>query len=306
MSANFDSYRHFYYVGKYKNISRAADALFLSQSTVSRSMQGLEAELGVKLFERSQHGIILTREGEVLYEQISQACDLIFAGEERLQRLQNLSEGNIRIGVNDFTFQSFVLPVLRDFHTDFPSVSLEILSIEHALDGPALTNYIENHIDFACISSYPGVDDADVLREDIAQFNDVLIAGDAYSELKNDSYYYYDITTRYPFVCRTDNASGANYIAQLMRSKGINFRPAYHVNNLSLFTPMVSQGLCLAIVPSAYLDNYKENHHIFEVEMKDPLPQRSICILTSPKQQRSAANDEFIKRLKKYIVQKIS
>ena len=91
-----------------------------------------------------------------------------------------------------------------------------------------------------------------------------------------------------------------------MTSKGIRFRPAYHVNNLSLFAPMVSNGLCLAIVPSSYLDNYKENMNIFEVSMKDPLPERSICILTSAKQKKSAAIDEFIKRLKQYISRKIT
>lgn len=306
MATSFDSYRLFYYVGKYKNITRAAEALFLSQSTVSRSMQSLEAELGIKLFERSQHGIILTREGEVLFEEISKACELIFSGEEKVHRMQQFSEGSIRVGVNDFTFQSFILPVLKEFHTDFPSVRLEISSVEHALDGASLTSCFEADIDFACLSSYPGMDDADVEREDIAEFNDILIAGKAFQELRDGSYYYYDITSRYPFVCRSDNASGANYVEQLMREKGINFCPAFNVNNLSLFAPMVAQGLCLAVIPSAYLDNYRDNDDIFEVKMKDPLPSRCISIVTSSKRQKSAASEEFIKRVKKYVNEKIS
>ena len=52
MSASFDSYKIFYYVAKYGNITRAASTLFLSQSTVSRSVQSLEAELGCRLFTR--------------------------------------------------------------------------------------------------------------------------------------------------------------------------------------------------------------------------------------------------------------
>ena len=66
MSASFDSYKIFYFVGKYKNITHAAGALFLSQSTVSRAMQSLESDLGCKLMERSQQGIFLTAEGEML------------------------------------------------------------------------------------------------------------------------------------------------------------------------------------------------------------------------------------------------
>lgn len=60
MSVNLDSYKTFYYVAKYRNITHAAKALFQTQPTVSRCIAGLEAELGCRLFVRSKKGVMLT------------------------------------------------------------------------------------------------------------------------------------------------------------------------------------------------------------------------------------------------------
>lgn len=59
MSVNFDFYRTFYYVGKYKNITAAAKALFVTQPTVTHAIQALERELNCSLFIRSQKGRFL-------------------------------------------------------------------------------------------------------------------------------------------------------------------------------------------------------------------------------------------------------
>ena len=73
MSVSYDYYKIFYYVAKYRNITAAANALFLSQPTVSRTIQNLETELGCQLFIRSKKGVVLTPEGEILYRYVSRA-----------------------------------------------------------------------------------------------------------------------------------------------------------------------------------------------------------------------------------------
>ena len=53
-------------IAKEQSISKATQAIHISQPALSQQMQRLEEELGVKLFERSNRGIILTRAGEVM------------------------------------------------------------------------------------------------------------------------------------------------------------------------------------------------------------------------------------------------
>ena len=57
--------RYFLAVAQAKTISAAAEALHVTQPTLSRQLMQLEEELGVKLFRRSQYRVVLTEEGQV-------------------------------------------------------------------------------------------------------------------------------------------------------------------------------------------------------------------------------------------------
>ncbi|WP_337425139.1 LysR family transcriptional regulator [Alitiscatomonas sp.] len=63
--------KYFLYAAKYENISKAAQALRVSQPSISRAVVALEKELQVELFERQGKRIILTRAGLTFREQIS-------------------------------------------------------------------------------------------------------------------------------------------------------------------------------------------------------------------------------------------
>lgn len=63
--------KYFLYAAKYENISKAAQALRVSQPSISRAVASLEKELQVELFERQGKRILLTRAGLTFREQIS-------------------------------------------------------------------------------------------------------------------------------------------------------------------------------------------------------------------------------------------
>jgi len=68
MSINFEYYKVFNYVAKYKKISLAAEKLFVSQPAVTQTIQKLEEQLNSNLFVRTKTGIELTETGKMLYE----------------------------------------------------------------------------------------------------------------------------------------------------------------------------------------------------------------------------------------------
>lgn len=86
MTANFEHYKIFYYVAKYKNLTRAANALVTSQPSVTYCMQNLESVLGCKLFIRSRKGVTLTSEGELLYSYVAPACQQLIQGGRKIER----------------------------------------------------------------------------------------------------------------------------------------------------------------------------------------------------------------------------
>ena len=100
MNQNLSSYRIFYTVANTGNISKAAKELYISQPAISKSIQKLEESVGCRLFSRRSRGVVLTDEGQLLYEHVKTAFETLTLGEEKLKRSIELGVGHLKIGVS--------------------------------------------------------------------------------------------------------------------------------------------------------------------------------------------------------------
>ncbi len=107
MISKLDLYRVFGCVGECKSFSKAAKELYMTQPAVSQSIMQLEKELDIRLFTRTPKGVILTNEGEILFEYVTSAISLIEAGEKKMSDSKNLMIGDLKIGVGDTTSKYF-------------------------------------------------------------------------------------------------------------------------------------------------------------------------------------------------------
>ncbi|MFQ9388614.1 MAG: LysR family transcriptional regulator [Coprococcus sp.] len=107
MNVNFEYYRIFYYVAKYRNFTKAARVLGNSQPNITRAMNCLEQQVHATLFIRTNRGVQLTSEGEELYNYVSAAMAQIFAAEEALSENDGLLYGNIVIGTSETALNIF-------------------------------------------------------------------------------------------------------------------------------------------------------------------------------------------------------
>lgn len=126
MHQNLNHYRIFYEVAKSGNISKAADALYISQPAVSKSISRLEQSLNHTLFLRSKKGVKLTEEGSTLFEYLRQAFDSIDTAERTLQRMGQFGIGQLRIGVSTSLCKHILLSYLQDFIRENPHVKISI------------------------------------------------------------------------------------------------------------------------------------------------------------------------------------
>src|SRR3546814_4866631 len=92
--------RAFCQTARLGSVSRAAEALFVSQPAVTQQLQALERELGVRLFERSGRRLVPTREGETLYElarPLVEGIDGLGRSEEHTSELQSLMRNSYAV-----------------------------------------------------------------------------------------------------------------------------------------------------------------------------------------------------------------
>ena len=107
-----------------KSITRAADALFISQSTLSRQIMDMEKELGVVLFERGPREISLTEDGDFLYQRAKEIIQLARDTEYKIHAGQSLS-GTIRIGIGEGSVNDLILSAVRPLIEHNPDVVLD-------------------------------------------------------------------------------------------------------------------------------------------------------------------------------------
>lgn len=119
---------YFLMVAREENITKAAQLLHLTQPTLSRQLMQLEEELGVKLFHRSKHSIILTEEGMLLKRR---AQELVALSEKTVQELSHKDDvvsGEIAIGCGETQNMSTLSEQIASFQKQYPLVQFHIYS----------------------------------------------------------------------------------------------------------------------------------------------------------------------------------
>ncbi len=126
MAINFDYYKTFYYVAKYKKISLAAEKLYVSQPAITQTIQKLEDQLGSNLFTRTKTGMELTEVGKKLYEFTSQSVEVLDNVEYRFSKYENLEEGEVRIRTGSNVAKMILYDAIEKFGKDYPNIKIEI------------------------------------------------------------------------------------------------------------------------------------------------------------------------------------
>lgn len=99
---SLELYRIFKIVAEEGNLTKASELLFISQPAVTKHIHNLENELNLKLFERTQHGMVLTKDGENLYNQIKDSVNVLSSVKDNVDKITNINLG-IHINFsNDF------------------------------------------------------------------------------------------------------------------------------------------------------------------------------------------------------------
>ncbi|MEA5002496.1 MAG: LysR family transcriptional regulator [Christensenella sp.] len=120
--------RYFLVVAREENITRAADLLHVTQPTLSRQIMQVEEELGVKLFTRSNHNIILTDDGMRLRQRAQEIVDLTDKTVREFTMSDNNLAGEITIGSGELHSVHYLAELLSQFHKMHPLVHFVLYS----------------------------------------------------------------------------------------------------------------------------------------------------------------------------------
>lgn len=119
---------YFLMVAREENITKAAQLLHVTQPTLSRQLMQLEEELGVKLFKRSNHSIILTDDGMLLRRRAQELISLAEKTKKEFVREEDKLTGEIFIGCGELRSVSCLAEILAAFQKKYPLVRFDLYS----------------------------------------------------------------------------------------------------------------------------------------------------------------------------------
>jgi len=285
MAVNYEYYRCFYYVAKYKNLTRAAAAMGSSQPNVTRVMHNLEYELGCRLITRSNRGIALTEEGERLYQHVAVAFAHLQQAEEQLTRGGGPQEGCVYIGASEAALHGLLLDVLRHFHQEYPAIRLKIRN-DTALR--ALQALRSGQIDFAVVAMPAGPLQRPFKRTDLKPFRDILVGGKLFAELAGAPLCLADVS-RYPLISLARDTATFAFYSNFYMKHGLEFDPDMEVATTDLLLPMVENDLGLGFVPEEFAAEALRTGRVIQVRLRETIPERRICLVQDTRSSLSAA-----------------
>lgn len=119
--------RFFVTIAELMNVSRAAEALHISQSALSRQLQALEEEIGLRLFDRVGKRLVLTAEGEEMLPRAARLVEQVEALSTRADALAQGRIGYLRIGSTPQTIAALIAPALKAFRVGHPLIEVTLL-----------------------------------------------------------------------------------------------------------------------------------------------------------------------------------
>lgn len=120
--------RYFLAVVREESITKASEALHITQPTLSRQLSQMEAEVGVRLFERGTRKIKLTNEGILLRRRAEEIIQLVDKTERELAEQDEQVEGKISIGCGEIAAVQILPELIRTYREKYTRVSFDIFT----------------------------------------------------------------------------------------------------------------------------------------------------------------------------------
>lgn len=289
MNVTYDYYRIFYYVAKCGSFTKAAEVIGNSQPNITRAMNNLESQIGLKLFVRNKRGVVLTPEGEQLYEHVKIAFFHLTQAEVEMEKNRELVSGSVVIGVSEIALHEVLLPKLELFHEQYPGVKIQLTN----QSTPETINGLKRGmVDFALVTtpfeiSYP------LNHRKIKDFKEVLVAGRNYAELREKKVSLKELEN-FQWVSLLHGTATRKHYEELFKNYSMRYEPQFLAATTDQILPMIKAGLGIGFVPEEMV--YKDDG-FFVIDLEEEFESRSVHVITDVERPLSAAAMKLIEMI---------
>lgn len=255
------------------SVSRASEALFVSQPAVSQQLQALERELGVVLFERSGRRLVPSREGQLLYEMAQPLVESIDGLEASFRdKVRGLDAGELNIAANSSTILYLLPKIVERFRQRHPTVRLTLHNAISA-DGTDLLRSDAADLAVGSMMDVP----ADLSYAPVYRFQQVLIAPPDHPLTARRHITLEDLSP-YPLVLPPRRQITWRLVDLVFQQHRVPYTVALEVGGWEVIKQYVAMGMGISIVPALCLNDGDRDKLAIRT-MDDYFPARSYGVV---------------------------
>lgn len=225
-----------------RNITRAAERLYITQSALSKRIKAIEKELDMEILIRSRQGIRFTPAGEKVLEHSTTAAREMKLLRTHLETMNEEICGTLNLGVS-INFALYKLPdILGEYHEKYPKVNLQITTGQ---SRDLYRQMLDGSLDISVIRGEYSWDGIQYL---VSQENICLVFNEEYETTP-----LYD----YPYISHKTDMTQSAMITRWIHDQNLNPRTnGICVDSVTACVEMVKRGLGWGLLPEIALEHF--------------------------------------------------
>ena len=247
---DWDKLRIFHAVADAGSLTHAGDTLHLSQSAVSRQIRALEETLNTTLFHRHARGLILTEQGELLFDATRSMNKRLEAAAARIRDSEEEVFGELRVTTTTGFGTLWLAPRLPKLYEKYPDLKIDLMLEERVLDLPM------READVAIRMKEPS--QADLIRKRLMSVRMRLYATPAYLAKRGTPEKVEDMS-EHRLICQSPNsiqvAAGATLLQHLLAQ---DIKHLFTVNNYFGVLQAVLNDLGVGVLPDYVVEDFPD------------------------------------------------
>jgi DNA-binding transcriptional LysR family regulator len=258
-------------VARRGSVSRAAEALFITQPTLTARLHGLERELGTPLFLRTPHGMRLTDAGRAWVPFAERALRALVDGRDALEQVKTASAGHLMIAAAP-AVSTYVLPgLLERFVAAHPRVEVSVRT-GHSEDVLELVLRDEVQIGLGRAIRHPDIELRPFHTEEL-----VLVCAPDHPFTRRDSVAMAEVANEK--LIMFDRTSSYYEITQgAFLSAGVKLRGLMELDSIEAAKKMVERGLGVALLPGTAVEREVQGKMLRAIPMSDAPPMHNSIV----------------------------
>ena len=270
--------------------SRASEKLFVSQPAVSQTIKQLENQVGFALFVRKSKGIHLTPEGDEVFAYCKDIFRQVELLSQNLKDLSTLDTGVLTIGASDTICKYYLIDKLKAFENLYPKVRYRVTN---CTTNESIELLKKGSVDIAFVHT-PFLDTTLSFRNCLtlhdcfvcsSQFDDSAIS--SLSDLKN-----------YRILLLEGMSHSRRLLDANLLHYGVTVKPKFELASLDLLIEFCKNNMGIICVAKEYIKKELENGELKIINIKEPLPDRYISLITYRENYISNAAKRFVEHIK--------